>query len=269
MSIYNKISRSFPDLKLQLIQAGIGSKPEDFIKQTVMSGLMVAFAISFVFLLVFLTLGVNAGFIIFVFPVTFLAIFFFMVKGVKSKSNKIIREIDKEIIYAGRFILIELNAGVPLFDAMKNASFIYKGVGKPFRSIVDKVNIGKPLEQALAEVIEMTPSLNLRKLLWQIMNSLRTGGDICDALSAIINQLAKEQIIAVRAYSKKLNALVMFYLMAAIVAPSLGVTILSLISLFMKISLNLGNLLAVAFFVFLIQIMFLSIIRTSRPGVSI
>jgi len=163
-------------------------------------------------------------------------------------------------------MLIELNAGVSLFDTMKNASLVYSGVGKPFRFVIDKVNIGKPIEQAIAEVIELTPSLNLRKLLWQIMNSLRTGGNVSRALSAIINQLSREQIISVKGYSKRLNAFVMFYLMIAIVAPSLGVTILSLISIFMKISLNLGNLLAIAFFIFLVQVMFLSVIRTSRPG---
>jgi len=264
--LYKKIARSFPELKIELLQAGRKEKPEEFIKKTFFLSIFISIILSFIFMLIFSKIGINTAFVILILPITFMIVFFFLIKGIKAGTNKVIRDIDQEIIYAGRFMLIELKAGVPLFDTIKDASLVYKGVGKPFRSIIDKVNIGKPIEQALTEVIEITPSLNLRKLLWQITNSLRTGGNISNAISSIINQLAKEQIISIKAYSKKLNALVMFYLILAIIAPSLGVTISALISIFMRISLGLKNLLAIAFFIFLIQIMFLSIIRASRPG---
>jgi flagellar protein FlaJ len=269
MTIYKKIAKSFPNLKTELIQAGIDEKPEDFLKKSIFSSVIISAVLCFVAVLVLLRLGFNAAIAVLFLPIFFLGLFMFLVRSVKSKSIKTANEIDKDIIYLGRFLIIQLNSGVSLYDAMKTASFTYTGTGKPLRAIIDKVNIGKPIDQALSEVIELTSSLNLKKVLWQIMNSLRTGGDVSKALAAIINQLSREQIISVKAYSRKLNALVMFYLMIAIVAPSLGITILSLVSIFMSITMSLANLMAVAFFVFLIQIMFLSMIKSSRPGVVI
>lgn len=59
----------------------------------------------------------------------------------------------------------------------------------------------------------------------------------------------------------------MFYLLIAIIVPSLGVAMLALLSAFTGLTLNLGNLIGIAIITGLIQISFLSVILTNRPGV--
>ena len=56
------------------------------------------------------------------------------------------REIDKEIVYAGRFLLIELNSGIPLYNTMLNVSNVYLRIGKHFRQVTDRLEVGKPIE---------------------------------------------------------------------------------------------------------------------------
>ena len=127
--------------------------------------------------------------------------------------------------------------------------------------------MGKPIDDAITEVMELTPSDNFRKLLWQIMNSLRTGADISTALESILNQISREQLLEMKNYGKKLNPMVMFYLMIAVIVPSLGVTMLSLLSSFIGLAVSFGTLLAIAIGTALIQLVFLVSIKQSRPGV--
>jgi hypothetical protein len=44
--------------------------------------------------------------------------------------------------------------------------------------IVEKVNLGTTMEDALNEAITLTPSPELRKLMWQVLNAMRTGADV-------------------------------------------------------------------------------------------
>ena len=106
-------------------------------------------------------------------------------------------------------------------------------------------------------------------MLWQISNSLRTGSDVSVALKSILDQIAREQLLEVKAYGRKLNPMVMFYLMIAVIAPSLGVAMLSLLSSFIGLSLDFNGLLGISVGVAILQLMFVATIKNSRPGVEI
>ena len=68
-------------------------------------------------------------------------------------------------------------------------------------------------------------------------------------------------------YAKKLNPLAMFYMLIAIIMPSLGVTMLTIISIFVGLKLNLLMLLLIACVNAFIQFMFVAMITSSRPPV--
>ncbi len=261
------IARKFPYLKTELAQANIELAPEDFIKKILITTSIVAVTLTISSLMVFYKLNVNLLFALLLLPVIFIGIFFFFINSPKGKSRKISREIDREIVYAGRFLLIELSAGVPLFDAIRNVSDAYPVIGRYFKQIVDKVDTGKPIEIALSEVIENTPSTNFRKVLWQILNSMKTGADVSKALEGITEQISKEQLIKIKEYGKKLNPMVLFYLLVAVIAPSLGIAILALMSTFTGLGLSLGNLIGINFAIGVLQLAFLSVIGGLRKGV--
>jgi archaeal flagellar protein FlaJ len=185
------------------------------------------------------------------------------------KISRLDREINKEIVFASRFLVVEIESGVTLYDAMKTLAINYQNVGLYFQEIINKVNIGTSMEKALTETIEVCPNDGLTKVLWQISNSLRTGGDIASPLKSVINTLIKEQQISVNEYAKKLNPLAMFYMLIAIIMPSLGVTMFTIISIFMGFKLNLTILLFVVVLNGFMQFMFVAMINSARPPVEL
>ena len=96
---------------------------------------------------------------------------------------------------------------------------------------------------------------------------MKTGGDVARALEGITEQISKEQLIRIKEYGKKLNPLVLFYLLIAVIMPSLGIAILSLMSTFTGLTLSLANLIAISFVIGLLQFVFLSLITSLRKGV--
>jgi len=267
--MFEILAKNFPHLKNDLAQAGMEIKPSDFIKKTVISTIIFTVALLVVGMLVLSKLEVNLAILAILIPVIGIMIFGLFINSPKSKIKKRINEVEKEIIYAGRFLMIELSSGMPLFDALVNVSKAFKYIGKHFKEIIDKAEIGEPLDTALNDIIEKTPSENFRKLLWQIMNALRTGADVSTALESVVEQISREQLVKINTYNKKLNTYVVLYLLLGVIVPSLGIAMLSLLSTFMGFGLGMGSLIGILVFISLLQFLFLSIIHNSRAGVVI
>jgi flagellar protein FlaJ len=109
----------------------------------------------------------------------------------------------------------------------------------------------------------------LRRIFWQVLNSLKTGSEISGALTAVFDQIVREQQIAVKEYGRKLNPLAMFYMMIAVIVPSLGTIMLIVLSTFLGLDLNLLFFSVIIVANVLVQIMFLVIIKAQRPPVDL
>jgi archaeal flagellar protein FlaJ len=270
MEIVKLITRKFAFLHDKLRKAKMSDSPEEFVKKTLISSVYTSIGIEFI-IFMFLVNSVETLKLtlitVFTLPVVFLFIFFYFFQIPIVKISKIDKEINKEIIFAGRFLIVEIESGVTLYDAMKNLPRNYPSVGAYFQEIINKINIGTTMEDALTEIIEICPNSGLIKIFWQISNSLRTGGDIAEPLKNVIQNIIKEQQIMVNEYAKKLNPLAMFYMLIAIIMPSLGVTMLTIISIFVGLKLNLLMLLLIACVNAFIQFMFVAMITSSRPPV--
>jgi flagellar protein FlaJ len=164
--------------------------------------------------------------------------------------------------------MIEISAGVPMHKAFENIHLNYEVVGVYFGEIVSKIYLGTSIDDAVNEVLMFSPSPNLRRILWQLLNSIKTGSDLGPSLEVVINQIVKEQQVAVQEYGRKLNPLAMFYMMVAIIVPSLGTVMLVVLSSFLGLNISLVILLAIAGFVGFVQFMFLSVIKSTRPPIS-
>ncbi len=264
MLIYRQVANKISNLSLKLQQARLTDEPEYYVKKTVYIAVFITFAVMLI-LVGFL----KSAIVLLAAPLIFLIGFFYFLRYVDYRIEKISKEISKEIVFAGRFLIIELESGVPLYATFENISKNYDFVGIYFEEIVEKVRLGTGLEDAINETVEVTPSDDLRRIFYQILNSLRTGGNITHALNTVIEQIVKEQEIAVKEYGRKLNPLAMFYMMIAIIVPSLGITMLVIMATFVGFQLELPILLILAGGIGFIQFMFLGIIRTSRPAVDI
>jgi archaeal flagellar protein FlaJ len=272
ISLFNNISRWFPTLPEDLRKANIRTIAVDFVKKTFFSALYACLMfefIIFVLLVKFIPIKDLCMLVFGSLPLFFAFLFFYFFQLPKVKISRIDREICKEIVFAGRFLIVELESGVPLYDAMKNIGKSYPITGAYFREIVDKINVGTPMEDAVSESIDLSPSPSLTKILWQISNSLRTGSDIASPLKSVVETLIKEQEIAVTEYSRKLNPLAMFYMMIAVIMPSLGVTMLTIVSIFAGIKLDLTILIIISLLIGFVQFMFVNMIKSIRPPVEL
>jgi len=262
MFLTSLLARRIPDLKLRLLQARMPDTPEQYVAKSLNGAFVFSFALAMIALL-FTKSPIALLLAVLLTPLLFL----YFLKYVDMRVLQQQRAIGQEIVFAGRFLLIELESDVPLFSAFQNLAHNYKNIGQYFQEIVDKVNLGTSLEDALAEALETSPSDDLRNLLWQTLNSIKTGASIHDSMSVAIEQIVREQHILVEEYGRKLSPLAMFYMMMAVIAPSLGVAILIVIATFIGLRLRLPVLLTMAGGIGFMQFMFLAIIRSSRPPV--
>jgi pilus assembly protein TadC len=266
---FKRIAKLFPGLGDRLVQAGIRERPEDFIKNSVMIAFYITTFVMVFLAIIFMRLQIAQGILVFLFPIMFFFLFINLVRRPDAIIKKKQRKFDQEIVYAGKFLVMELQSGIPVYNAMISVSKSYHIVGRFFQDIINKIDMGTPMEDALNESIEVTPSKEFRKILWQIYNSLKTGSDLAEALDTTIEQIAAEQLIQVKEYGRKLNPLVMFYMAVAIIFPSIGVIMMIVFSSFFSVHINLVVLMIVAISVAFMQLFFLSVIWGQRPAVGV
>ncbi len=268
-TFFLRLSERVPNLKFKLKQAGMDMRPEDFIKQTFLSAFYLTAGVFISLSLILVKFKAFTALLLLLIIPVFMLLTFYMIKIPDAKIITREKEISKEVVFAGRFLIIELQSGVPLYNSLASLSRNYKTIGGYTKEIIDKVDLGTSMEDALNEAVELMPSDDFRKILWQIINSMRTGSDISKSLSSIVDQIAKRQQIQINEYSKKLNPLAMFYMMIAVIAPSLGMTMMIVLSSFVKFTLSLTLLLLLALMLGFVQFMFLSLIKFSRPPIDL
>lgn len=264
------IASKKPELKNELKQAEIDSSPLEFVRKSFISSFMLSFVLGIVFIGGLLSAMQRPLYIALIaFPLIFFLSFNYFLQLPSVLKIKKAKEINKEIVFATRFLIIETEAGVPLYNCFINMSKTYKHIGKHFKTIVESVNLGTPMEDAINDAIQVCPSKNLQKIFWQILNTLHTGSDVTKPLNSVLEQIIKEQKIEVEEYGRRLNPMAMFYMMVAVIAPSLGTTMLIIFSTFTGFEVGLTVLLSIAVLIGFIQFMFFSFIKSSRPAVEI
>ncbi len=259
----------FPNLKKQLKLAHIKEDPRAFIKKmmTLSSYLSMSFIVFFFF--VFSKAGASLYFLLAIFPVVYFLCFMFMMQYPAVLISKRKKEIDREVLFAGRYLLVKIESGTPLFNALTDASRGFGVMQKYFKEIVDEIYAGVPIEQALENAREHSASKRFKKILAELIMSLKTGVDVGTSLRSIMKNISDEQLLEIKEYNKKLNAYITMYMIMAVVLPSLGMTMLVVIGAFLSLELSMTFIvIAICAFVF-IDMLFLSLFRSIRPTVDL
>jgi flagellar protein FlaJ len=162
-------------------------------------------------------------------------------------------------------MLIAIRSGVPLYNTMASLTLDYGETSNEFRKIVKKINSGVHELDALSDATAENPSQQFRKLLWQVSNALKVGSDVGNVLEALNQEYTKERVDQVRRYGQELSPLSMVYMMFAIILPSLGITMLIVITSFLTVPIPSITLLALFGVLVLFQLFFLNLISTRRP----
>ncbi|MBN2052692.1 type II secretion system F family protein [Candidatus Woesearchaeota archaeon] len=261
--------KSLTLLKRKLVIAGINKSPKDFMNQCRKIALFVGILMG---ALSFFIIKKDDKPIVLVFLVGI--VFFFLaysvlLKAVDARISKRAKEIDKDVLFAGRFLLIKLNSGKPLINAIMEASQSYGVANAYFKEIVRNIELGTPLEKALEAASDSCPSKKMRRILFQINNALRIGIDVTHNLEAVIEEISNEQLVEIQRYGKKLNSLTLFYMLIAVVMPSLGMTLFMVVAGLVSLSITPSTFFVFALFLFLIELVFVSLFKGIRPNVNI
>jgi len=178
------------------------------------------------------------------------------------------KDIEKNLIAALQDILVQLTSGVPLFSVLINISAAkYGELSVEFKKAVKKINAGMPEQEVLDNLAENNPSVFFKKALWQISNGMNAGSDLAIVVKDSIKALNDEQMIQIQEYGNKLNPLIVFYMLVAIIIPALSIAFLTIITSIIGIPSGTVKMIFIILFIFvmLIQIMFLGLIRSKRP----
>ena len=202
--------------------------------------------------------------------IAWIATAMFLMREVDVRIRQHERELNRDVVFIGRYMLVKLQSGEPFYQALIDASRGGFGTASSYvREIVDDIELGTPIENALGKAAELSPSNEFRQILWQINAALRSGVDVSETLKSIIREMEGEQIIEVERYGKKLSSLSLIYMLGAIILPSLGLTLFVSFSGFLGIQISFVHLVIVLFFTIMLQFMFMSIFRSIRPDVNL
>ncbi len=266
LPLAQKIKFLFPNLNRDILQSEMNIDPVVFLSQVISDSIKKS-----IFLLVILILpgiffwhkliwiGLAS------FPFILFFSFFTGAKLPERLSKKRVRLLERDLPYALRHILIEVRSGIPLYQAMVSVSENYGEASKEFERIVKEIHAGTPEIEALQNAILRNPSLQFRRSLWQIINSLESGADISSTLDSLVESIVDNQILDVQKYGKELNPYTLIYMLAAVILPSLGVTFLMVLSTFTGLKTSDSLFYGILGFLIIFQYFFINFIRSKRP----
>lgn len=268
LRLSKKIASKQKNLQLYFEQAAFPVKPEKY--------LALCFAATFLNLILFLAVFIiifkiaNAK-LLYGIIIALILVFFMYLQQMNYPKLIImrrVRDINVNLLPALRALMIQLNAGVTFFNAMKNiAKSNYGLISEEFQKAINAMESGVPAVEALEKISRNNPSIFFRRAIWQIITGMQVGADISIVLKEIVNSLLQEQITEIQAYGGRLSPLAMFYIVISIIFPTLGVTFVIVLSTFVQ---ALGQNYKLIIFtilglVILLQIIFLGMIKARRP----
>jgi len=267
----SKISALNPYLPQKLAEAEIPLKDREYLSIAIFSSLYwftVLFSI-----LTFLPALVGKNFINISLPISllFASIAFFYINFypnlVALRKSK---DIERNLLFVVRHLYVQVRSGVSLFDAMVAVSKEDYGIiSKEFERAVKEISTGKEQTVVLEEMALRISHSGFKRILWQIVNSLKSGADISKVLSVIANELSQEQRVKIRKYGSQLSPYALMYLMLTVILPTLGISFLIILSSFSGIQIPETFFFLIWGVVFLFQIMFIGMIKSSRPSVEV
>ncbi len=275
MKIYKKVGRKsinlFPGIIVRLKQAEIKTEPEIYIGKTIISSIFVLITTLALLLSLNIILKFPQNFFLFIFliPIAlFSIVFFYNISYPKLIISRRVGTIEGDLLFFLRHLLVEVRAGVSLYDAFLSISEGSHGaISKEFKEVTKKISVGVSETKALEEVMLRNPSTNFRRVLWQIENAIESGTDMGNVLEELVKEFSAEHRTAIKTYGAQLNAFALVYMIFAIIAPSIGVSFLIILSFFSGFPINSGILILVLILVVVFQFMFLGIVKTKRPKV--
>ncbi|MFA6088386.1 MAG: type II secretion system F family protein [Candidatus Woesearchaeota archaeon] len=265
-------SKIIPEGNSLMERSGVNLSCEDYTIGALLSGLVyfllfggMLFVVSNTFkgnIEEALRVGVGAGFGLgFMF-------FFLMMTYPKTLAKKKADMVDRYLIYALKDFLMQISAGNSVYNAcVEIANANYGQVSIEFEIVAKKIQTGMPVEQALEEIAKHNDSKYFKKVIWQLVNTIRAGASLKEALFSIINDLNESQKSKIIGFANELNLWSLIYMLFAVAIPSIGTTMMVILSAFGGANLSRGTFVLFLVICAFIQFAIIGFIKARRPVV--
>ncbi len=182
--------------------------------------------------------------------------------------SKKVRNVEQNLSYFLRHLVIQTRAGMSLYECFNSISKQNYGIlSLKAKEIVKKLNSGKNEAECLEELIIEIPSTKFRRIIWQLINAIKSGIDISEVLKHLLENLVNEQKAEIKSFGSKLNPIALSFLTIGIIFPTMGILFLIIISNFVGLNIPNEIFLILLFLIALIQFNLIGIAKASRPHV--
>ncbi|MCL5428145.1 MAG: type II secretion system F family protein [Candidatus Marsarchaeota archaeon] len=270
----NRIVVNKKGLQEALRDVGVREEPYVFVKKMMINAIMIGIVLGAVSGYLFYKVHINMAAVLVL--AAALAFAFYNMAFTQflsfpmARARKLGREIERDILFATRDLVISMRSGMPLFNAMTAVSTGYGAASKEFAKVVSLIQLGMPIEQAMEDVSARSQSRTFKRLMLQASVSIKVGADIISSLQDVVQEIMEERTIELRRYGQRLNALAMFYMIFGVIFPSMGIAIATIMSTFISLfTIGPTDLAFVIVGVVGLQLIFLDIILFVRPGFSL
>ena len=265
----NRIVSYFPTLKIDLRIAHLPYTPIEYVNRNIKAAALYSSLFIILFFFVISKAKLSLFLLIPIFLILFVLVFAYSLLSVKAKIRKREREIDKEVLFICNYLLVKLYSGRPLLNALIETSTSRGIASKYIKEIVNDIETGNTIEDALDSAMVYSPSDKLKKVLFHVNNALQLGIDVTKPLGSVLEEISRDEELEIKKYGKKLNTLVIFYMLAAVIIPSLGTAMFIVISSLLNFPISLKELLVFLFFIVILQFIFITLFKSISPRVSL
>ncbi len=272
---FYRATKYVPGLKYDLIKADYNISAADYVGFSFFnSAFLSSLSLIILFLLSFLitkrTLYHSAAIGIIAALGIFILFFIAMLRYPSIEAGKISEKIDKNLVYGLKDLLLQVSSSIPLHNAVANvAAANYGQISVEFGKATKNIKTGMPLADALEKMAIETKSKFLKRAVWQMVNSIRSGTSMKGALQTVIQELMNEQKNSIKNYAKELNLWTLIYMLFAVAIPSIGGTLLIVLSSFAGAGISKASFVFFLVFGFMVQIALIEFINSRRPAISL
>ena len=267
------LEKIFFSTKYGLAKAGIGIPAEKYLAASFFSALAYGsvFFFIFYFILFFRDGAISSGNSVLagLIGIVFALVFFFIhLIYPEILAKRYASGIEQGLIFALKSMLVQVNSGIPLFDAMVNVSRSnYGNVSAEFGKVVKGISSGESEALALEKLALNTRSEHLKKTAWQLLTSIRSGASVQGALATVVESLSGQQVRAIRDFAAELNLWILLYLLLAAAIPTLGITFMVVLSAMSGASIGPEHIIMTIAGAAAMQFVLIGFVRTRVPKV--
>lgn len=269
-----KISHFFPDTRRDLRMARFKTSFQEYLSTALLNCFILFIVglptLSFVLSFIFKTFlfGFITALTVSIILVTILFYFYLIYPGLVARNRA--KEMEKNLPFATLYLSTVSGSKLPLHKTLEIFSK-FSGYGEIAQE-VDLINqdmkmFGFDVNTALERAVERSPSRDFKELLWGILSTVRSGGDLAKYLKEKSKNFIDEYRRRLYEFSHTLTVYIEVYL-TAIVLGAIFFTILT--SIISGIGGAPSNIIVLQFFLIflflpLISILFIYLIKATAP----